>query len=318
MSQQQKLIEQLLIEQLLTKQSVRRLIAQQHKLIEELVTKQSAVLDQVLIKQHELNARLLQQYKAVFATGVASPVSAEKMEQLAFQAMSDPNAIAEASGAGILEDASEVDGSQAGSALARSAVGKGATAPAKGKGEKSSPQVKPTAKPKPVADDEVRLVSWKYLVSLGVLAIIACTFFGVQLASGPESPDRLAAAALSAGTKEERLKALRELAVRKDADYAPLLRKVAAESTDPDVLGDALQFLADRNDRASISLFLDSMERSPVVQVRKVASAAMQRVTWPFGEEIGYAPDDPDAKRAQAVQRLRSAFPGGKMPLPGN
>ena len=134
--------------------------------------------------------------------------------------------------------------------------------------------------------------------------------FGCQKAP---SPDELAQRALQAATPEEQEQAAVELArvANDDQLRRPLrekakehLRRVLAESQSAPVRAACLQGLSSLWDYESMPAFLDALnDESDLIRSR--AAATVERMMSLDLAGLGYRYDDPPAKRAAAVKRVR-------------
>lgn len=133
------------------------------------------------------------------------------------------------------------------------------------------------------------------------MAVGICLFIAWfnQSPKGP-SPDELAEVALHAATELER-----ETAAVKLADYGPAateaLRRVAAQTTDPAVMGLAIEGIGKLWDYDSLDILLNAVERGPE-QVRGRAAVVISRMT---GRDRRYRSDDSPEDRKRQVRYMR-------------
>jgi hypothetical protein len=141
---------------------------------------------------------------------------------------------------------------------------------------------------------------------LAILFLVAAGYWGLTLSSIPTA-NSLAVRALSATKPEERADAVAQLTLIKEPQTWPQLRRVAAESKDPEVVLTAINTLATSSNPDSLSLFLDTLNHED----KRAREAAYRAVL--LGRDVvqleaaGYQASDPPEKRSLAVARLREA-----------
>jgi HEAT repeat protein len=131
---------------------------------------------------------------------------------------------------------------------------------------------------------------------------------------GPPSPTELAQQALQADTETDQELAavkLAEMAGKNDLqpqlreEVKQQLRRVLGESQSPQVRAACIQGLASQWDYESMPALMDALD-DPSDLVRGRARVAIERMMSVDLGSFGYKYDDPSAKRAAAIQRIRN------------
>jgi len=141
-----------------------------------------------------------------------------------------------------------------------------------------------------------------------LLALVGC--------QQPPSPDELAQEALEAATAgEQELAAVKLAEVANDNQLQPQLRqqakqclqRVLKESRSPQVRAACIQGLSSLWDYDSMPAFLDALgDESDLVRGRAVVT--IERMMSVSLAGFGYRYDDPSAKRAPAIERVRKEW----------
>jgi HEAT repeat protein len=152
----------------------------------------------------------------------------------------------------------------------------------------------------------------KTALATGFVIVVALTGVVLAFVSGSRglgSPDALAERALNAATVEERQRAALDLG-RIGPSGQEALRRVLAESKTPEVKAAAIQGLLDQQDYSSLPVFLALLD-DPSPLVRGRAGVA---VTQLLGRNFQFLAEDPPARRAEAVEKMKRAYK--EMPKP--
>lgn len=152
-----------------------------------------------------------------------------------------------------------------------------------------------------------RTVAW---ATLGGALVVLLAIPGCQR---PPSPAELAQKALEAASPEEQELAAVELAqLASDNEQKPPLReearehlrRVLAESQSPPVRLACIRGLASEWDYQSMPALLDALDDESEL-VRSDAAMAVERMMSVTLKGFGYQYNDPPAKRAPAIKRIR-------------
>lgn len=146
-------------------------------------------------------------------------------------------------------------------------------------------------------------------VILAVCVVILLGIVMMRFSGGPPDPDAMAAQALKGGTAKEKAQAATQLTMLKGKKVVPLLRKLAGESQEPDVLIVALNGLVAAEDTESFPLLYKSMNHAEK-KVREVAWAGVKTMNAgaPLPGGLQYQVDDTADTRAQVVNRLQQLY----------
>lgn len=119
-------------------------------------------------------------------------------------------------------------------------------------------------------------VNRKYLAALGILVLILAGYLASSFFGGPPSPSALVSQCLSATDAGERKRAAEGLAAVVDRVVAlPLLRRVAKETKDPEVLALVLCRMLVFRDNENLALCVDGL-KNPSKDVRAKVYGALQ------------------------------------------
>jgi len=121
-------------------------------------------------------------------------------------------------------------------------------------------------------------------------------------------PRDLVHVALKAEKVEDRANAVVELAMRKEPNPLPDLRRLLAESKDPQVLSQVISALAARMDGQSWDQFLEALHH-PDREVRYAASRGFARLAGISDGEMDIDREDP-GKFAEALRGVREKYKG--------
>lgn len=152
-----------------------------------------------------------------------------------------------------------------------------------------------------------------YLVILGVCAIILIGVLWMTFSGGPPDPDSLAATALGSGNVKVKAKAASQLSMLQGKKVVPLLRKIAKESKDGEVVVVAIGTLSDRHEMANLPFFYAAMDH-PDKAAREAGYKAALKVyqgSLPDGTlpgNVKYDVEAPPEERAKAVQKLQEIY----------
>lgn len=148
----------------------------------------------------------------------------------------------------------------------------------------------------------------QYWGMIAFVVLIGAGYLVWDYASRPRTLKRLTADALSAAVPAERSRAVVELSMRKEPETREALRRLAAESMDPEVEVVALTTLAERNDRASLPLFIAAMD-NPEEAVRVVAHRGVLRFYGgALPDDLQYSPKDNPDERSRVTSKLLEIY----------
>jgi len=125
----------------------------------------------------------------------------------------------------------------------------------------------------------------------------------------PPTPAALTQKALSGRSLPERQRAVAQLIMVKGVDIRPFLRRLIAESQDPEILGTAINGMTPYRDLESMPLFIDDLNHS----AGSVREAAYDAIVKYFGGEklpegIDYDWNDPPETREKVIGRLKDVL----------
>jgi hypothetical protein len=150
----------------------------------------------------------------------------------------------------------------------------------------------------------------KHLGTLLALALIAAGYYAWE-SSGQPTPKNLGARALSAGDSKDRLTAAVQLSMCTDPEAKVQIRRVVAQSKDPDVQVQALETLGQYSESVNSDLCLTLLDH-PEKKVRAAAFQSLARIVGNPAEfmekEFGFHADDAQDKRGLASQKLQEKY----------
>lgn len=141
-------------------------------------------------------------------------------------------------------------------------------------------------------------------IALSACALILIGILVLSFSGGPATPETLAARSLQGGDAKARAHAASELSMRQGHKIPPLLRKLQAESKDPEVVVIAINSLSDRHDMENLLLFYDGLGNADK-SVRKASLKAVLKIwggTIPGG--LTYDVEDSPEKCAEIGRKL--------------
>jgi len=164
------------------------------------------------------------------------------------------------------------------------------------------------------ADEQAKVR--KKLVLLGIVVVLAVGIYFLFLRTPPEpSPESLLESALTVGDPKERLRAAIELSHRQtDLDRVrPLMRRLADESKDPELIAVALGLLARYADTESMPRFIEAMAHEDA-RVRAKGAEGMKALGGgsigvglglQMNQALRFSATDPPETRQAVVRKLR-------------
>jgi len=152
------------------------------------------------------------------------------------------------------------------------------------------------------ADEQARVR--KKLVLLGIVVVLAVGIYFLFLSPREVSLDALAETSVKGPALEDRVRAASTLSLVQGGKARGHLRKVLAETKDPEVQIVAIQYLGAELDGDSLRLFYDALA-SPELRVRIAAHAAAIRYLGALPPDIAYRPNSPAGELQVAVRKLK-------------
>lgn len=161
---------------------------------------------------------------------------------------------------------------------------------------------------------------------LAILAGVAVVLLGLALwvylpRGGPDLAGLAKVALISkkGGAKkenEESIEAVKRLAVLKEAKAMPHLRRIAAESQDPEVQIIAINGLVFSDDPESRLTLYEAMDHQAEAVRAAAYDALMNMGGGGLPEKLEYRPNDPEASRKKVTDRLRELLKDPSLRVP--
>lgn len=171
--------------------------------------------------------------------------------------------------------------------------------------------MKPEPKPKPKPKPKLLVLSKPTPMQLVVMGICALVLIGVvvmMMPGAPPDPDALAASALGSGNAKAKAKAASQLAMLQGKKVVPLLRKLAKESKDGEVVVVAVSTLSDRHSMENLPIFFVAMDH-PEKSAREAAYKAVLKIyDGKLPGNLKYDVEGPTENRAKVVVKLQEIY----------
>jgi len=152
----------------------------------------------------------------------------------------------------------------------------------------------------------------KVLIYSGIVIVLSAATAGLYwwtyFSFTPPNPEELVSKALLAADMNEKISATTALCAMKDPNPLPYLRDILGQSTDPEVVAQALSGMTVHLDHESIPLFIGYLDHASPAVRQAAYSGLLRLYGGELPDNIIYKPDAPAAERVKAANKLQKLY----------